>query len=281
MCRPRETMEAFFREFDSQFQEAGGLNFNATELLVRSQVDLPIPVLVNSEVEVQFSTANGDILFSMHFAPSSGDGFLEVFEATRVPSDVSPYRTSFRATEDGTLLLLWDNSFSWFTLKYLSYHIEILAPSLQEKEDARCVKARSLLWKTVGDIQVAESHLAESKSRMQTLKSDILLLEQRANAMRVELRDRKKALDMAYNEADEMAARIDSSQDKTPGLCIRCLNKALLITVFGYLDQATTITVCKYWRLICLAGASSITPPRRLTPDDNAIESLQRGSGRA
>lgn len=48
-----------------------------------------------------------------------------VIEPSRVPSDVEPITGTYKATTDGTLILAFDNSFSWLYPKTLSYVVEL------------------------------------------------------------------------------------------------------------------------------------------------------------
>jgi hypothetical protein len=183
----------------------------------------------------------------MHFSPDVSSGVLEtVSEPTRVSSDVETVSRAFVPPEDGTLLIIFDNSYSWFAIKYLSYHIEVMPPS----EELRCSRIHQLLDMTISKIHMAELNLLHAKNQMQSLRTEIGSMEERASLLRNALRDKKGRLEKAYDESDEMAARIDASRDKTIGLCIRCLNKALLKKVLGYLSPATTRMVCKYWKLV-------------------------------
>jgi len=234
----------FFRKLDSQ-QGVG--TYHCVGTLIQTQLDFPVPVSGGTECQIQFSTTGGDISFSMHFSSDVSSGVLEtVSEPTRVPSDVETISRAFVAPEDGTLLIIFDNSYSWFAIKYLSYHIEVMSPS----EEFRCSRIHQLLDMTVSEIQIAERNLLHAKDQMQSLRTEIASIEERASLLRNTLRDKKARLEKAYDESDEMAARIDASQDKTIGLCIRCLNKALLKKVFGYLSPGTTRVVCKYWKLV-------------------------------
>ena len=249
-------IDEFFRSFDDEFSAAGTgpQKYQSSEVLVQTQLDLTVPVVAGTEVQIEFTTRNGDISFSMHFSAWSTDeegGSLEpVCEPTRVPSDVAPHRETFRAPCDGNLLLLFDNSYSWFTLKYLSYQVDAVPPSTRDVEMSRCFKAQQLLASAVGDIHVAEDRLTRAKDRMLVLKGEVAALEERAARLRAELAARQAQLDKAYEEADEMSARIDAGQDKAPGLCIRTLNRPLLENVLQFLPPSTTAPVCKYWALI-------------------------------
>ena len=112
-----------------------------------------MPVLAGSIVKYQFSTSGGDIQFSSTFRPaapavdsaaaaatttsdnigsstSGTDAGIEIVHApARVPSDVEGFTGSYKASRSGALLLTFDNSFSWFTPKLLSYHVALHQPA--------------------------------------------------------------------------------------------------------------------------------------------------------
>lgn len=229
-------MENRVREFFCEIDCPEAVVFNGSDVLVQTTMELPIPMRKGSVVDLQFTTTNGDISFAMHFAQSSlrpqltkveGDrGVLSselvlIMESTRVPSDTLTYSKTFKASTNGSLLLLFDNSYSWFTTKSLNYHIELFEPRGEDAESSRSSACRSLLARTAKENQRALTVLDGSRGRAQVLKSEILAMEERAAAMRAELDFKGRQLDLAYEETDEMTARIQANQEKLSGLCIR------------------------------------------------------------
>jgi hypothetical protein len=71
-----------------------------------------------------FSTSIGDLSFGARFLSRDQPPEIVIANA-RVPSDVEPISGTFKATRDGTLVLVFDNSFSWFNSKLLSYRVEL------------------------------------------------------------------------------------------------------------------------------------------------------------
>lgn len=53
-----------------------------------------------------------------------------VIVACRVPSDVEPIMGSFKSRREGTLILTFDNSFSWFNPKLLTYKVALFQVSV-------------------------------------------------------------------------------------------------------------------------------------------------------
>ena len=247
--------KAFFRSLDNVF-----INFNDTEknppLLLKSTdcfvqkfFELPVPVLAGSTVKYQFSTSGGDISFMTKFWSKGGSDVI--FEPTRVPCDVEAYTGQYKATKDGTLILFFDNSFSWFTPKYLTYNVEIFQPAFTAADNARCLRSKSMLRACVEDTKKSELSLAASREKMNDLNAVIPTMEKRLAILQAELDAKKATLDKAYREAEEMAARIEANLERRDGLCIRVLNKKLLAEVLKYLGpESSARVVCKYWKAV-------------------------------
>ena len=86
---------------------------------------MSIPIeAAGSLVNYSFTTEPGDINFEITFVPLDGKE-SEVLKQHRVPSHVEPITGIFKANHIGTAVLIWDNSFSWFTPKNLAYSIEV------------------------------------------------------------------------------------------------------------------------------------------------------------
>lgn len=100
--------------------------YKATDLVVHQAFSLPIPCLAGSLVKYSFSTKIGDIAFATTFYPQGKmtDG-VKISEMDRVPSDAETIFGSYRCDKDGTFVLDFDNSFSWFNPKLLAYSIEL------------------------------------------------------------------------------------------------------------------------------------------------------------
>lgn len=247
--------KAFFRSLDSSFINFSDKTKNpplllkSTDCFVQKFFELPVPVLAGSTVKYQFSTAGGDISFTTKFWSKGGSE--TIFEATRVPSDVEAYTGQYKATKDGTLILFFDNSFSWFTPKYLTYNVEVFQPAFTAADNARCLRSRSMLRACVEDTKASEQSLEVSREKMNELNAVIPTMQNRLSILQAELDAKKAILDKAYREAEEMAARIEANMERKNGLCIRVLNKKLLSEVLQFMGPESSVrAVCKYWRAV-------------------------------
>jgi hypothetical protein len=86
---------------------------------------LPIPIAAPySTVKYEFCTENGDIVFSIVFVSDEGEETI-ISAPERVNSQEEPVSGTCQLDSPGTLLFLWDNTFSWFNSKSLTYAVEI------------------------------------------------------------------------------------------------------------------------------------------------------------
>ena len=222
-----------FNNFDDKSRNPP-LLFKSTNQNIQTggEFMLPIPVLSGSSVSYQFSTTDGDILFSTSF--SCVDESEEVSPPVRVASDVQPIVGKFKASREGSLVLKWDNSFSWFTAKLLTYQIQLYQPAFTTADSARCLKSRALLSSTVADIRLAESNLTHSKNELSALGDEIPALEEKLAALRTLLRDKKARLNDAYSKAEETSARIEANLEKKNGLCMRYVIVTYTMAMYTY-----------------------------------------------
>jgi hypothetical protein len=88
-------------------------------------LEIPI-VLSDAVVTYKFTTLHGDIGYGINFLPNDNSSQeIEVLPMTRCPSDIEEIIGTYKAPSEGTVVIYWDNSFSWFTPKNLSYKIEV------------------------------------------------------------------------------------------------------------------------------------------------------------
>ena len=70
---------------------------------------------------------------------------IELYPKSRVPSNETSISGKLRCPRVGHVHFVWNNAFSWFTNKSLSYTVRLELPPFQLVDKARAAKARSLL----------------------------------------------------------------------------------------------------------------------------------------
>lgn len=117
-----QSLDAPFIRYDKK--KVDPIVWQAKDFVVLAKHEVKVPSVAGSTVKYSFSTVNGDISFGLQYMTSSN--VVEVIRETmREPSDVEPIKGSFKADYDGVFIFIFDNTFSWFTDKLLSYNIQL------------------------------------------------------------------------------------------------------------------------------------------------------------
>ena len=93
-------------------------------ILVQQLFDVKIPSLAGAIIKYTFSTEIGDIYYCIQYLTP---GLPEdvIVQPTRVPSNVEAINGTFKCTRNGTFVIIFDNNFSWFNPKLLTYKISL------------------------------------------------------------------------------------------------------------------------------------------------------------
>ena len=139
------SLDAPFRNFEKAVEP---IVWQSSDILVMQTYDLKVPTLAGSTVKYSFSTKLGDISFTTEFHAVGQVSFRFATACTkcrvtqnfgiftsqppqvvvapmRVPSDIENIKGTFKSETDGTFVFLFDNKFSWFNSKLLSYTVNL------------------------------------------------------------------------------------------------------------------------------------------------------------
>ena len=252
-----------------QYQEKSNyMEWKSTSSVVKSAWTLPIPVLTaGSSISYYFETSGGDIDFSVTFmsGPKSQDENILVAES-RVASDKEAVQGQFTVHEEGLVSFKWNNEFSWFLPKYLTYNVSIQLPefSLVEFDDPSCIRARSALRSAITDSTIAKKKLLKYDRIINEQNEALPILEARMLELQLLLSKQTARLGHAVDEMESTERRAILFDQKIAGLNIRCLPKKLLSVVLSFLvpaldprsqssslPECEVMHVCKYWHSIC------------------------------
>jgi len=248
-----DNTENFFRELDAGFinfkTDIDSLHFNSANCTINyEEWSLPIPVFLSgSIVSYSFNTENGDIAFGVRFFSSDGVENT-VAELTRVPSHLEVISGNFKAPTIGKFVFCWDNKFSWFTPKILSYSIELHQPSFAVADNARSLRARSLLHAVIDDCRRAERSLISSAGNVHALNDEILSLTTRIRSLQEERDGKLVHLRSLEEETAALRSQLILNHQKKNGLCLRSLDRIVLAKILSYFHvRALEPKTCKYW----------------------------------
>ena len=126
-------LTSLFHSLDTPFlnfnkNKADPISWQAKDFVVQTRHEVKVPSVAGSTVKYSFSTINGDISFALYFLTNKDNlTVTEVIrEPLREPCDVEPIQGTYKADYDGVFLFVFDNSYSWFTDKLLTYSIQLL-----------------------------------------------------------------------------------------------------------------------------------------------------------
>lgn len=98
---------------------------HGTNISITNDWCLPLPIAAPySTVFYEFSTMHGDINFSIVFISLDGEEEI-VVDPERVHSEIESISGTCQLNCPGTLIFMWDNSYSWFNNKSLTYSVDI------------------------------------------------------------------------------------------------------------------------------------------------------------
>lgn len=257
---------------------------NGTNVVISDEWVLPVPV-ANSHTLVSFTfeTTGGDINFSMVFIGLNSEEEV-LIPPERIQSDVEPFEDSIELETPGTLILLWDNSYSWLHKKELSYSLQIErdpdvdaygmrkeAPlsALENFRISQVINKRKHLLDHISNVQQRLSGVEEILKNV--TNADIEELELSILRIREEIDMKKKLLKTSREEKKELKEKLGNFDRYRAPLNIRLLSSKNLAHILQFLDPAETSLVCKYW---CQLTAYIIEREENPTLTDDDFEIL-------
>ena len=150
------------------------LEYSAT-ISIKNNFVLPIPFTADSELTYTFSTKPGDISFGMIYKTSAGDEIV-LRKQERLESHIAAAVGTIHCPEiDGILFLEWDNTFSWFTAKELTYKVELRRSCTLEGMTEMTNKINNLQL----DLSESNNLLSKVNAENATLKLDMTSLNEK------------------------------------------------------------------------------------------------------
>jgi len=177
--------------------------YTARNIPVAVRSKLTVPIYVNNSgsiVDYVLESQYYDIGFGV--VAEREDGSTIVTELARVDSNLAPIAGRFLVISvPCALVFTFDNDYSWFREKSISYRITITPPDLKHLVHARKVRAEIALHHVLEDKHAAEKRLEKVASKRTSLLEDIELLEK-------ELAEKRKTLHAVTNEEEWLLQRV-------------------------------------------------------------------------
>jgi len=160
---------------------------------LRSKFDVPIHVSAGgSVVEYEISTETYDIAFGV--TAEREEGITHVKETTRVDSHVEPVTGKFLVgSVPCALVFSFDNEYSWFREKRVTYKITVTPPREENVVKGRRLRAKKAL-------EVVRKERGEVEDKYQTAAGKRAELEDEIFKLEKELVEKKKSLEVVKTE---------------------------------------------------------------------------------
>ena len=159
----------------------------AVPVALRAKFDVPIHVTAGgSIVEYEITTDVYDISFGV--TAEREEGITNVKESARVDSHLEPVTGKFLVgSVPCALIFSFDNEYSWFREKRVTYKITVTPPRTTNIIKGRRLRAKKAL-------EVVTNDKKEIEERYETAVSERSSLEKEVNKLEKEIEEKKKTL---------------------------------------------------------------------------------------
>jgi len=160
---------------------------------LRAKFDVPIHVTAGgSVVEYEISTEDYDISFGV--TAEREEGVTNVKESARVDSHLEPVTGKFLVgSVPCALIFSFDNEYSWFREKKVTYKITVTPPRMDNVIKGRRLRAKKALEVVTKDNEEMAERYETSTQKRTEFEADVKKLEK-------ELAEKKKSLDVVLTE---------------------------------------------------------------------------------
>lgn len=168
---------------------------------LRGRLDVPIHISSGgSVVSYEITTVDYDISFGI--TAEREEGVTVVTEAARVNSHEEPITGKFLVgSVPCAIVFSFDNEYSWFKEKLVTYRITVRPPSRDNIIAGRRRRAKAALRAVTDDVSSAEKRLERATQQRTALATEIARMEK-------ELAEKKKSLDVAQKEEGWLKDRV-------------------------------------------------------------------------
>ena len=198
----------------------------AVPVHLRAKLDIPIHVSAGgSVVEYEISTDSYDIGFGV--TAEREEGITQVKEKSRVDSHLEPVTGKFLVgSVPCALVFSFDNEFSWFREKKVTYTITVTPPTVENVITGRRLRAEKAL-------EVVKKDKIEMDERCETAAQKRAELEDAIIRLEKELTEKKKSLDVIAKEEKWLEKKLDIREEQISMLSQRLQN--------GWADEKSEI----------------------------------------
>ena len=176
---------------------------------LRSRFVVPIHVISGgSIVEYSVSTEMHDIAFGV--TAEREEGITNVKEMTRVDCHLEPTTGKFLVgSVPCALVFAFDNEYSWFREKRVTYKIVVTPPKVEDVISGRRLRARRALETVMADVRDIDEERASTSTKRVETREEVERLERALVDARIALAELASREDMLIRKSEVRSRQID------------------------------------------------------------------------
>merc|ERR1719197_222126 len=210
------------------------ISYKSSSTPIRDVFKLKIPVNISeARVLYKFSTEDYDISFAVIF--EGLDGATEVIlPSGRVDSHFEPISGAITVHKPGSIVLEWDNSYSWFNTKTLSYAVSLKQPKLEVLEKKRIEKASHLVDTYTKEIEENKETVESLEDNLSENHTEIEKLREQISYLQTILAKKTEEMESAESTKENLNRNITLKQNFMQSLSLRTLPLSSLLHTLGH-----------------------------------------------
>eukprot|EP00640_Fibrocapsa_japonica_P003940 CAMPEP_0113943752 /NCGR_PEP_ID=MMETSP1339-20121228/27330_1 /TAXON_ID=94617 /ORGANISM="Fibrocapsa japonica" /LENGTH=354 /DNA_ID=CAMNT_0000948697 /DNA_START=47 /DNA_END=1111 /DNA_ORIENTATION=+ /assembly_acc=CAM_ASM_000762 len=175
-----------------------------------------------------------------------------ILEAERYNSHIEAVAQQVQLDRPGTLVLIWDNRYSWFKEKLLSYSVDLHVPSVRGIERAKCERALAAFDACQDDLRAAQHEERVCEERKKQAAQKVAATRRDIERLSQQLADLTATLEGEMRLIGQQAQRANLRKRQLRGLTFRLLPLALLGRILAFADPKTDqwAVVCSDWHAV-------------------------------
>lgn len=202
------------------------LKYKSSSVPVKERMELRVPIpFPGATLKYSFGSDHYDINFSLLFESERGDSFVLVPDA-RVASHVEPVIGEHTfTTAGGFVILVFDNSFSWWRIKTVSYVVSLEPPGQSKLRELKSQTALKELASCSEDIHRAQRRQSRLSSEARELRENLAKLEAQVAKLQGEVKTKNRLVADLDKEDAWLTQRIQTQKRRTiPSLVVSLAN---------------------------------------------------------
>lgn len=208
------------------------MDWTTQSVMVKAGSKFQFPISIDeagAELRWSFETKGGDIAFGLGFNAKSSGAMQMLQPLSRVVSDVEQVDAAWTFERAGVAVVIWDNTFSWYTDKDLTFSLQLKSPAPDPSEtpppttpkvatqQQPRVKRSAIVRSTPGATPLCR-RVVEQTLKHRSALAKLSYWQRERSRMRGVVQDLAQQLQTAQHQLEEAQARYAEGAAEQKGL---------------------------------------------------------------